>query len=238
MGKKPSSSRQNSVRRPAEAGAKAGKKAKDRKLRPHSVSLADLFLWISVVDECLYHPMGAFDRAANTEGYGSLGNVVNRLQVLEDRFGALFEEIAEDNPNVAIRLKVLEARLGTTLEGIGRSKRRSAVPSHQGVALAEIFVLIEQLYKFALSFDERERAHVRQLRKLKEDIFKSLPNESLRAMDQEHSWLRLGASSRWLSRLMTSKVRGNRKVSEWASLKPSQLKDLIHSSSSAGRSGR
>jgi hypothetical protein len=237
MGKKPSSS-QKSVRQPSEAAAKSNKNAGDRKLRPHSISLADLFLWISVVDECLYHPIGAFDRAANAEGYGSLGNVVNRLQVLEARFGALFEEIAEDNPNVAIRLKVLEARLGTTLEGIGRSKRRSAVPSRRGVALAEIFVLIEQLYKFALSFDERERVHVRQLRKLKEDIFSSLSKEPLRAMDQEHPWLRLGASSRWLSRLVTSKAGGPRKVTEWAPLKPSQLKDLIHSSSSAGRSRR
>jgi hypothetical protein len=71
MGTKPNSARRKPGDTPS-IKARAPKKAK--KQRPNSIPLADLSLWINVVDECLYHPVGAFDRAAMTEGYGSLGS--------------------------------------------------------------------------------------------------------------------------------------------------------------------
>jgi hypothetical protein len=58
--------------------------------RPHSVSLADLYLWITLVDECLYHPIGAFERAAVTAGLKNRGTVTQRVKVLEAHFGQLF----------------------------------------------------------------------------------------------------------------------------------------------------
>ena len=132
---KPKSSRQKPGGKSPSPGGQAKKKAKDRKTRPHSILLADLFLWISVVDECLYHPTGAFDRAARTEGYGSLGNVANRLKVLEARFGKLFQE------NKA------------------SSRYRSGVPTPRGAALAEIFVLIELLYSWAENSRTKRTLH-------------------------------------------------------------------------------
>ena len=93
MGKKAKKSRGTlrehpSPRAPTERKGKS-RKTKARTARPHSILLADLFLWIGVVDECLYHPVGAFERAAKTEGYGSVGNVTQRLDVLENEFGML-----------------------------------------------------------------------------------------------------------------------------------------------------
>ena len=72
----------------------------------------------------LYHPTGAFDRVAKTEGYGSLGNVAQRLDVLESRFGTLFYRNSS-------------------------SGYRSGVPTFRGAALAELFVVIELLYSLA-----------------------------------------------------------------------------------------
>jgi hypothetical protein len=66
---------------------------KKKSQRPHGVTLADLFLWITVVDECQTHPMGAFERAAVTEGLKSYGNIQQRLKVLETRFGVLFQSL-------------------------------------------------------------------------------------------------------------------------------------------------
>jgi hypothetical protein len=60
--------------------------------RPHSISLADLFLWITLVDECLFHPIGAFERAAVKEGLSNRGTVTQRVEALESRFGQLFAE--------------------------------------------------------------------------------------------------------------------------------------------------
>jgi hypothetical protein len=58
--------------------------------RPHGIKLADVFLWITVVDECQHHPRGAFERAAISEGFKSEGNVQHRLLVLETLFRQLF----------------------------------------------------------------------------------------------------------------------------------------------------
>ena len=85
---KPRRPRKKAGRKSRDLGVQT-KKAKDRKKRPHSILLADFFLWIRVVDEGLYHPIGGLDRAAMAEGYRSVGNVTQRLDVLESHFGML-----------------------------------------------------------------------------------------------------------------------------------------------------
>jgi hypothetical protein len=124
--------------------SKARFEKRPKKQRPNSIMLADLFLWINVVDECLYHPAGAFDRAAMTEGYGSLGNVVNRIEKLEERFGQLF------HPNKL------------------SSRNRSGVPTPRGAALAEILMLIELLFHWASTLEKS--GSFMKVRKLKELI--------------------------------------------------------------------
>ena len=104
MGTKPKNSRQKPGGKSPGTGGQPKKTAKNRKTRPHSISLADLFLLIRVVDECLYHPTGALGRAAKTEGYGSVGNVAQRLDVLENHFGRLFSRNSSSDPWRADRL--------------------------------------------------------------------------------------------------------------------------------------
>jgi hypothetical protein len=67
MGTKPKNSRQNLGGKSPGTGGRV--KAANRRTRPHSILLANLFLCIRIVDECLYHPIGALSRAAKTEGY-------------------------------------------------------------------------------------------------------------------------------------------------------------------------
>jgi len=88
--------------------------------------------------------VGAFDRAAVTEGYGSLGNVVQRIKVLEDRFGLLFQ------PNKL------------------PPRNRSGVPTKRGAALAEIFMLMELLFHWASTLEKS--GSFTEVRKLKELI--------------------------------------------------------------------
>jgi hypothetical protein len=162
MEAKPKTSRQKAGRKKRFTEPRRQQKGKGRQARAHSITLADIFLWITVVDECLYHPMGAFDRAAKTEGYGSVGNVVQRLKVLEDRFGTLF------------------------MKGPGRRRYRTGVPTARGAALAEIFVLIEHLFSWALSLKTATGYHV-EVRKLKELILYLVPINPLRPPDQDDS---------------------------------------------------
>lgn len=101
----------------------------------------------------LYHPTGAFDRVAKTEGYGSLGNVAQRLDVLESRFGTLFYRNSS-------------------------SGYRSGVPTFRGAALAELFVVIELLYSLAPSLGKS--GTLGELRKLKELVLNLAPRGARR----------------------------------------------------------
>lgn len=134
--------RQQSARRPPSR--------KKRISRPHSISLADLFLWITLVDECLFHPIGAFERAAVKEGLSNRGTVTQRVEALESRFGQLFAEREASQ------------------------RYRSGVPSFRGAALAEIFVLIEHLYRWALEIHEN-RASMNEVRAVKPFILHLIP---------------------------------------------------------------
>jgi hypothetical protein len=144
--------------------------------RPHSVSLADLFLWITLVDECLYHPIGAFDRAATTAGLKNRGTVTQRVKVLEAHFGQLF---ANRDPS---------------------QRYRSGVPSYRGAALAEIFVLIEHLHRWALEIYEN-RASMNELRDIKPFILHLIPAYAKRPIDESIMSDRILMSRVWNKRL-------------------------------------
>ncbi|MHC2644070.1 hypothetical protein ACVJGB_006938 [Bradyrhizobium liaoningense] len=197
MRTQPKNPRQKPGRKSPAKGDQAKKRAKNRKTRPHSILLADLFLLIRVVDECLYHPTGALGRAAKTEGYGSVGNVAQRLDVLENRFGKLFyrnssggrrradprgdgrqgarlrsraEDARADAQEPAQRLFPRQARL---LPGEGQY--RSGVPNFRAAALAELFAVIELLYSRAWSFGRA--GFLDELHKLKEIIVPPIAEE-------------------------------------------------------------
>jgi hypothetical protein len=212
MGTKPKSSRQKTGGKSPSPGGQAKKKAKGRKTRPHSILLADLFLWISVVDECLYHPTGAFDRAAKTEGYGSLGNIANRLKVLEARFGKLFQE----------------NKLS--------SRYRSGVPTPRGAALAEIFVLIELLYSWAETLEQK--GPFIEARKLKELILYLVPRRASRPRDQDDlDQSRISSSLVWRTRLFKTGLPHNPKsMAEWPTFGPSPIKLSARPSPTSSRS--
>jgi hypothetical protein len=210
MGTKPRSSRQKTGRKSLGPGVGA-KKAKDRKTRPHSISLADLFLWVRVVDECLYHPIGGLDRAAITEGYRSVGNVTQRLDVLERHFGKL---LYRSGPY------------------------RSGVLTFRGAALAELFVTIELLYSRASSTGKS--GLLDELHDLKKVILRLAPKDARRARDESDHQPRIKAALIWHSRkLKTGSAHDRKKMSDWPPLGPSPVKPHArHSPTSAPSSDR
>lgn len=170
--------------------------------RPYAHPLADLFLWITVVDECLFHPIGAFERAAVTEGLANRGTVTQRLQVLESRFGQLFAKRDASQ------------------------RYRSGVPSFRGAALAEIFVLIEHLYRWALEIHEN-RASMNEIRALKPFILYLIPAYARRPIDESIEPDRIIQTSVWINRLRKAGARpGKLSVREKINLPsmPSHLK--------------
>jgi hypothetical protein len=196
MGTKPKSPQ----RKPGEfaPGSKAQAQKKPKKQRPNSILLADLFLWISVVDECLYHPVGAFERAAKTEGYGSVGNVTQRLDVLENEFGMLLYR------NLS-------------------SGYRSGVPTFRGAALADLFAVIELLHSRALSL-EISGFLDELLRKLKGPIL-DLAARRARRVGDDLGQNRIKTSLVWRTRQMkTGRSHDRKKMADWPTLGPSPVK--------------
>jgi hypothetical protein len=244
-GDKAKNSRQKPGGKSPGTGRRAMKKAKNRKTRPQSILLADLFLWISVVDECLYHPTGALDRAAKTEGYGSVGNVVQRLDVLEGRFGKLFYRNSPSDPRRADSLgggRRLGARLRSRAKGArtdaqepaqrplprharlqpGEGQYRSGVPTFRGAALAELFVVIELLYSRASSLEIS--GFLDELRKLKGLILHLAPRSARRAPDDADQ-NRIRAALEWGSRrTKTGRRHDRKKMSDWPTFGVSPVK--------------
>ncbi len=244
MRTQPKNPRQKPGRKSPAKGDQAKKRAKNRKTRPHSILLADLFLLIRVVDECLYHPTGALGRAAKTEGYGSVGNVAQRLDVLENRFGKLFyrnssggrrradprgdgrqgarlrsraEDARADAQEPAQRLFPRQARL---LPGEGQY--RSGVPNFRAAALAELFAVIELLYSRAWSFGRA--GFLDELHKLKEIIVHLSPRSAHRVLD-DLDQNRIKASLTWRTRqLKTGRAHYRKKMSDWPPFSPSPVK--------------
>jgi hypothetical protein len=214
MGTEPKSSRSRRGVVAPSPKPRAGKKSKRQ--RPNSILLADLFLWINVVDECLYHPVGAFDRAAMTEGYGSLGNVVNRIEKLEERFGQLFR------PNKL------------------SSRNRSGVPTPRGAALAEIFMLIELMFHWASTLEKS--GSFSEVRRLKEFILYLVPRKASRVPDSDDlisNNSRIGTSRVWSNRMHKTGLPHNpKRMSEWESIGKSPVKSQARLSSKTARSSR
>jgi hypothetical protein len=173
--------------KPPLAFARRGKPGKSSRRRAHSITLSDLFLWITVVDECFVHPVKAFARAAEIEGI-AVGNVTHRVNVLEKHFGKLFQE------------------------GNRPRAYRNGVITTRGAALAEIFVIIEQLYLRALS----NNGAVGVL-ELKDSLMPHFPQESWRRHDQ-FGTARIFRAMKWQQRLKADPKTGKTKgLHEWPS---------------------
>jgi hypothetical protein len=133
--------------------------------------LADLFLWISVVDECQYHPSKAFDRAAKSENLKSAGIIQQGIKKLEGMFGKLFSD-----------WNVLHPRR--------QRRNRNGVPNEYGIFLAEVFSIIEHLYFFSITAGQKDRPFSRRkyekmIELVKDTVFIELPTEIRRAFDSE-----------------------------------------------------
>jgi hypothetical protein len=195
MRTKPRRSQKNAGCKSPDRGVRT-KKAKDRKKRPHSILLADFFLWSRVVDECLYHPVGGLDRAAMAEGYRSVGNVTQRLDVLESHFGQLLYR---------------------------RGAYRSGLPTFRGAALAELFVTIELLYSRASSIGKS--GFLDELHNLKELILPLAPTNARRVRDDSDHQTRIKAALIWHTRqLKTGRAHDRKKMSDWPPLGSSPVK--------------
>ena len=204
---------------------------KKKSQRPHGVTLADLFLWITVVDECQTHPMGAFERAAVTEGLKSYGNIQQRLKVLETRFGVLFQSLYKkgalrnSDKKTGGYKKTFHLRPAT-------SRTRSAVPNTRGTALAEIFATIEHLYYYALSLSgSSDSANVL---KVKDAVFRLVPSKIRRDFDRAAfedvtKRNRISRADWWVRRLRERELTGEpQKLSDLPRrrVKPKNLKSL------------
>jgi hypothetical protein len=200
------------------------KPSKVKSRRPHGVTLADLFLWITIVDECQYHPRGAFERAAVTEGLKSGGNVQQRLSVLESRFGKFFKRPfpkKQDSQEEQSAERKGSVKKDRKKEAPPPPRRyRSGVPTDRGAALAEIFATIEHLYHYALSL-RGVQSESDNVIKVKNAIFRLVPSRIQREFDREvfengQRRNRITRTQAWSYRL-----RKRRRASE-----PKRLSDL------------
>lgn len=123
--------------------------------------------------------MGAFERASISEGLESTGAIQQRLKVLEERFGRLFMTPKRDNVE-----NTSSASNPTKSVGKATKKKRSAMPTPRGGALAELFAMIEHLYLFSLrtNASESDREIILVLKRV---IFGLLPMPILRELERE-----------------------------------------------------
>jgi hypothetical protein len=183
-------------------GASRSPKAKRYK-RPNSLTLSDLFLWITVVDECQYRPHGALERAAVVEGLTAGGNLNQRLSELESKFGKLFFD---------------RSIVGRRDKRPANRRHRSAVPSHRGAALAEIFVLIEHLYRWATTIGGWPEKEYQDVKEVKQAVMSLLHRPPLRTLEKRLGSDRIGRSIVWRSRL-EKRARSN-SPGKFSDLKP------------------
>jgi hypothetical protein len=163
----------------------AARPKKPLKRRAHSITLADLFLWMTVADECFVHPVKAFARAAAIEGI-AVGNVTHGVERLEKHFGELFKK--GDRPRAS----------------------RNGVLSNRGAALAELFVMIELLYRMALG-----PVAAVSVMKLKDALMPHFPEDSWRRHDRLGT-ARVFRAMRWQQRLKAEPKKGKvKKLHEW-----------------------
>jgi hypothetical protein len=165
-------------------------------------------MWITIVDECHHHPIGAFGRAALFEGCRSPSVVQQRVDVLERHFGRLFIKRSE-------RAEV------------GRRQKRVPVLTPRGALFAELFVAIEHLYFTAVAI-ANGRASMAAFEipvlDIKKQILTNLPIPIRRAFDDEvigpqqrkqdadggHSYgrSRMSRTLAWYHRIRKARVQG------------------------------
>jgi hypothetical protein len=212
------------------AAPQSGDADRRKSQRPNNLTLADLFLWITVVDECQFHPAGAFDRAAVTETLKSPGNIQQRLVELEARFGKLFYDGHGIRPRPQKRAR--------KPDGSRRRRNRSGVPSHRGAALAEIFVMIEHLYRWAVVLGPTE-PEMNLVRGIKREVLALFPWPPIRNLDNRGPD-RIVRSFKWRSRLEARARSDNPgKLSDMPPLRPTPTYELVdHARAAAERRAR
>ena len=146
---------------------KGTKNSKVHRPKPHDVSLADLFLWITVTDACLDHPIGAFRRAAAIADLtdAEVVQCVDRLEVF------LKTALNESGQKRFHRL-MIKRRL-TDMRDV--SKKRNGMLYSYGAFFAEVCALIEHLWLFAIDADGFRSKDVDILRHLGKAIYDVLP---------------------------------------------------------------
>jgi hypothetical protein len=160
--------------RSAPATTKHSKSKSKRTKREHDIPLADLFLWVTVVDQCQIHPRNSLDAASEAAKMNS-GHVQKRLKMIEKRFGPLFRE------------RLLEKMTAEEENGrTARKRYRSGVPNTLGGALAEIFATIEHLYLYALTLQRRDGGAdpFPEVIEAKKAVLKAIPVTPLRELDR------------------------------------------------------
>ncbi|AND87815.1 hypothetical protein [Bradyrhizobium diazoefficiens] len=165
---------------PAKRAAKSSATKKDSKSkrkrteREHDISLADLFLWVTVVDQCQIQPRNGLEATSEAAKLNS-GQVQKRLKVIEKRFGPLF------------RKRIAEKTTAQEENGhAARKQNRSGVTNTLGGALAEIFATIEHLYLYALTLKRRDGAvdPFPEVIEAKKAVLKAIPVTPLRELDR------------------------------------------------------
>jgi hypothetical protein len=120
------------------------------------------------------------------EGFTAGGNLNQRLSELESEFWKLFF----DSSKVRRRDKRPAGR-----------RYRSAVPSLRGAALAEIFVLIEHLYRWATTIGGWPEKEYQDVKEVNQAVLSLLHLPPLRTLEGRPKSDRISRSIVWRSRL-------------------------------------
>lgn len=191
------------VSRGAPAAKKDSKSKRKRTERKHNISLADLFLWITVVDHCQIHPRNGLEEASKAAKMNS-GQLQQRLREIEKRFGPLFRKRAAEKKTVSA----------------SRKHNRSGVPNVLGGALAEIFTTIEHLYLYALTLrDNGSTNPFPEVIEAKRAVMKAISVTPLRDLDRVKLTLRRDRITR--SQLWAKRIERRESTGE-----PERLSDL------------
>jgi hypothetical protein len=157
---------------------KDSKSKPKRTERKHNITLADLFLWVTVVDQCQIHPRNGLEEASKAAKLKS-GQLQQRLKEMEKRFGPLFRKRVPKKKTALEKKSRFDSHAA-------RKQNRSGVPNTLGGALAEIFVTIEHLYLYALTLKRADGVinPFPEVIEAKRAILKAIPVPPLRELDR------------------------------------------------------
>lgn len=134
-----------------------------------SIRLADLFLWIDIVDACQEHPNGGLMRAAADAGIANPENINHVIDRLEEQVGkTLFDYENVRDPNV-------------------RNRIRDGRISSDGAFLAEVSVVIEHLWQYLMTPRKKSAVYgeVMTILEVKKEIFRILSQPIGRDLERD-----------------------------------------------------